>query len=740
MNSTSMETVNWKVEGMSCSACAQTVEGFLKKKGMQEVSVSLTAGEVRFQHPDNIPAADLKKGISNLGYFVSDGSVQKKPVNRFLLYLAVCAPFTALLLLHMFSHWPPLHWLGNAWVQFALCVPVYVTGMYFFGRSAISSLRMGKPNMNVLIALGATAAFAYSLAGTILQLGEAYLFYETSAAIITLVLLGNYIEERSLHSTQKALRQLLRSQEIKANMIAFDDQHREMVFPVDSRQLRSGDLILIKTGEQVPADAKILWGEAQVDEAIITGESLPLGKQPKDLVIGGSLLLEGTLKAQVIHAAKDSVLSNVVNLVNRAQQDKPKIQLLADRISAVFVPSVIGVALLCFFINYLLLHDLTESLMRSIAVLVIACPCAMGLATPAAIAVGLGRAARNGVLFRKADSLELFKNIRQVIFDKTGTLTTGSFSISEFDVLDKTVTESEFRRMLFSLEKYSSHPIAKSVAQAWKTKHEIRWAKFEEIKGLGLRALDADGNDYRAGSLKFFAEENAMIGKGHNRTSDNGTAHAAPDHSAREGELYGQIKNTQHNIYVSKNGVLAGWVDIRDELRPEAAEVIRYFKDRNIRTVLLSGDRLQKCREIAELLHMDEVIAEQSPEQKLEQVERLSAAAPTAMVGDGINDAPALAKATLGISMSDASQLALQTADVVLMNSGLKKLPVSLRLGALTFSTIRQNLFWAFFYNIIAIPVAAIGLLTPAIGALAMALSDVVLLINSSRLFVKKLK
>lgn len=735
-----METVNWKVEGMSCSACAQTIEGFLKKKGMQEVSVSLTAGEVSFQHADNIPAAELKKGILNLGYFVSDGSVEKKPVNRFLLYLAVCAPFTALLLLHMFSHWQPLHWLGNAWVQFALCVPVYVAGMYFFGRSAISSLRMGKPNMNVLIALGATAAFVYSLAGSILQLGEAYLFYETSAAIITLVLLGNYIEERSLHSTQKALQQLLKSQELKANMIAFDDQHHEIVFPVDSRQLRSGDLILIKTGEQVPADAKILWGEAQVDEAIITGESLPLSKQPKDLLIGGSLLLDGTLKAQVIHAAKDSVLSNVVNLVNRAQQDKPKIQLLADRISTVFVPVVIGIALLCFVVNYLLLHDLTASLMRSIAVLVIACPCAMGLATPAAIAVGLGRAARNGILFRKADSLELFKDIRQVVFDKTGTLTTGAFSIRDFHVSDKTIAESEFQRILFSLEKYSGHPIAKSVAQAWRTKPAVRWTKLEEIKGLGIRASDAQGNEYKAGSLKFFTEENAMIRDSSNGTSDNGNRHSARTCPEAERELYEQIKNSEHNIYVSKNGRLTGWVDIRDELRPEAAAVVSYFRDRNIRTTLLSGDRMQKCRDIAELLGIDEVIAEQSPEQKLEQVARLSAIAPTAMVGDGINDAPALAKATLGISMSDASQLTLQTADVVLMNSGLKKLPMSLQLGTLTFSTIRQNLFWAFFYNAIAIPVAAIGLLTPAIGALAMALSDVVLLINSSRLFVKKLE
>jgi Cu+-exporting ATPase len=420
----------------------------------------------------------------------------------------------------------------------------------------------------------------------------------------------------------------------------------------------------------------------------------------------------------VVHAAKDSVLSNVVNLVKRAQQDKPRIQLLADRISAVFVPAVIAIALVCFLVNYLLLHDLTASLMRSIAVLVIACPCAMGLATPAAIAVGLGRAARNGILFRNADSLELFKNIRQVVFDKTGTLTTGSFSVSRFEIQDKTVTEAEFKRILFSLEKYSSHPLAKAIAAAWKTKPEIRWTKVEEVKGLGIRATDALGNEYKAGSAKFFPEGNNGMAKEGDRRISN-----MPD----------------HNIYVAINGKLKGWLDMRDEIRPEAAEVVRYFKSRQIRTILLSGDRLEKCREVAQALGIDEVIAEQSPEQKLEQIASLSALTPTAMVGDGINDAPALAKATLGISMSEASQIALQTADVVLMNSGLKKLPMSLQLGKYTFSTIRQNLFWAFFYNIIAIPVAAIGLLTPAIGALAMALSDVVLLINSSRLFVKKL-
>ncbi|HVY75953.1 MAG TPA: cation-translocating P-type ATPase [Puia sp.] len=700
------ETVNWKVEGMSCMACAQTVQGFLQKKGMEDVKVSLTSGEVSFQNASALPETELKKGIANLGYHVAEKGGKARPVNRFLIYLAICVPFTLALMLHMLSMHGPLHWLMNPWVQLGLCLPVYITGMYYFGRSAISSLARRMPNMNVLIALGATAAFVYSLIGTLFGLGEAYLFYETAAAIITLIFFGNYLEERSLQSTQRALQHLVKSQAVTANMIAFDDQHQEMIFPVDSQQLHSGDLILIKNGEQVPADAKVLWGTATVDESILTGESEPVVKQGKDQLIGGSLLLEGTLKAQVVKAARDSVLANVVNLVKRAQDDKPKIQLLADRISAVFVPVVVVIALICFLVNWIVLHDLTASLLRSIAVLVIACPCALGLATPAAVSVGLGRAARNGILFRHADNLELFKNIRQIVFDKTGTLTTGSFNISRLAVTDPTLDETEFKRILFSLEKYSNHPIARSITTAWKTKPEVRWAGVEEIKGFGIKATDSEGIEYKAGSAKFF------------------TGDLPPG----------------HHVYLSRNGKVLGWVDIEDELRPEALETVRYFKSLGIRTMMLSGDRKEKCVEIAAKLGLDEVMAEQTPEQKLAQIERLSAATPTAMVGDGINDAPALAKASLGISLSDASQIAVQTADVVLMNSGLKKLPLAFQLGRATFQTIRQNLFWAFVYNVVAIPIAAVGMLTPALGALAMAFSDIVLLINSARLFVRRLK
>jgi P-type Cu+ transporter len=594
-----------------------------------------------------------------------------------------------------------IHWLMNPWVQLALCLPVYIVGMNYFGKSAVKSLRNGLPNMNVLIALGATAAFVYSLTGTLMGWGENYLFYETAATILTLVFFGNYMEDASIQSTQKSLNQLAKSQKVMANMIAFDEHHQEVILPVENTALRNGDLILIKSGEQVPADSKILWGDASVNEAIITGESLPLTKKKKDTLIGGSLLVDGTVTA----AADDSVLANILNLVKRAQGDKPPVQLLADRISAIFVPVVLGIAALAFLINYFATDiGLTGSIMRSIAILVIACPCAMGLATPAAVAVGLGRAARNGVLFRNATSLETFKDIRQVVFDKTGTLTQGKFSIAAFDAGD--MDETTFKRIAYSLEKFSNHPIASCIAAEWKAPGEIRWESIQEEKGLGMKGVAKDGSVYEAGSFRLL---------GH------------PD-----------VTSDMHNIYILKDGVLIGWVDVEDTLRPEARDVISQLKKKGVKTVMLSGDREEKCRSLAATLGLDEYYAEQTPEQKLIMVAALNEKTPTAMVGDGINDAPALAKASIGVSLSDASQIAMQTADVVLMNKGLKELPLALGLGKHTYLTIKQNLLWAFSYNIVAIPVAAVGLLSPTFGALVMGFSDVVLALNSVRLFVKK--
>ena len=707
-----METINWKIEGMSCSTCALTIGKYLEKKGGQNVKVSLASGDVSFDITGGIDRGQLQNGITGLGYVVvteeeaAAETSRRLPLNKHLRYFLFCAPFTIVLLGHMLGDSAP-HWLMHPGIQLLLCVPVYVAGMRFFGRSAVKSLLNGLPNMNVLIALGATAAFLYSLTGTLLRLGPDYLFYETTASIITIVFLGYYLEDASVQATQRSLKRLASTQKTMANMIAFDDQHQEILFPVESTQLRSGDLILIRTGEQIPADCKILWGTAEVDESILTGESLPVEKKAKDGLIGGSMLLSGNVKAQVTAAADDSVLAGIVKLVKQAQGEKPPVQLLADRISAVFVPAVLGLAVLTFLGNYLYAHEPGTALMRSIAVLVIACPCAMGLATPAAIAVGLGRGARNGILFRNARHLEAFRHIRQVVFDKTGTLTTGEFTVAASQH-DPAVTTEQFREIVLALEKYSVHPIAKSIVREWKpgTGGTLRWAKVEEVKGLGMRGETKDGDVYWAGSHRV-AEK---------LTTDK-----------------------THNVYIVRNDVLLGTIDVADAIRPEAASVVRWLQSHGIRTVLLSGDRLQPCEQLAKTLGIEEVLAEQTPEQKLQQVTRLNAEGPVAMVGDGVNDAPALARATIGISMSDATNLAVQTADVVLMNRGLLQLPAALNLGRHTFATIRGNLFWAFIYNVIAIPVAALGWLTPALAALVMGFSDVILALNSLRLYIKKL-
>ncbi len=705
-----MEKIDMKVEGMSCTNCALTIDKFLKDKGLNKVKVNFIGGDVSFEKDENLSIQEIEKGIAKLGYHVKkEHSAEHQhiyygllPFKNNLQRFWFCFVFTAPLMLHMlpFVH---IHFLMNPYVQLALTIPVYIVGMDFFGKSAFHSVLKGIPNMNVLITIGSTAAFFYSLYGLIIGRAEEFLFFETAATTITLVFLGNYMEDKSVEQTQSALKKLAVTQKTMANMIAFDDKHQEQIFQVESKDLRVGDLVLIRNGEHVPMDCKVLWGEAEVNEAIITGESVPIKKVMKDKLIGGSIIETGTIKAQITAVGEDTVLANILKMIKEAETEKPPVQQMADKISAIFVPVVVSIAVITLLANYFFAnHTFAESLLRSIAVLVISCPCAMGLATPAAIAVGLGRGAKKGILYKNARSLEVFKSIKQVVFDKTGTLTTGKFNIAKYHT---NIEEESFKQIVYSLEKYSNHPIGKSIAQEWKIKNDIRWSNIEEIKGLGIKATDLQGNEFIAGSYK---------------TTDN----------IQEQEI--------HNVYVTKNGALIGWIDVQDELRTEAASVIKQLENKHIKTILLSGDKLEKCLQVQNILGLDEVIAEQTPEQKLNYIAKLNANAPTAMVGDGINDGPALAKATVGISLSDASHVAMQSAQVVLMNNGLKNLPEALGLGKHTYITIKENLFWAFAYNIIAIPVAALGFLSPTIGALIMGLSDVVLAINSIKLRWKK--
>lgn len=703
----SAPAINWKVSGMSCTNCALSIHKYLEEQGAQDIKVNFIGGDVSFK--SEVPASNLLKGIQSMGYDVQQPAGEKnlqknkKFFKNHLQRFIFCFIFTGPLMLHMIPgiH---LHFLMNPFVQLGLTIPVYIVGMDFFGRSAWNSLTKGVPNMNVLITLGSSAALVYSLYGTLTGQAEEYLFYETTCTILTLVFLGYWMEDKSIETTQAAIKKLTISQKIMANMIAFDDQHQEQIFSVESTQLRTGDLLLIKAGEYVPQDCKILWGEATINESILTGESVPVLKKMNDNLIGGSMVESGTLKAYVTAVGEDTVMSHIVRMVKEAQAEKPPVQQLADKISAVFVPTVVSIAVLTVLINYIWADvGFTQSLLRSIAVLVIACPCAMGLATPAAIAVGLGRAAQQGILFKNAKSLEVFKSIKRVVFDKTGTLTTGHFVITQFYT---TMNEEEFKQIVFSLEKYGNHPIARCISQNWKHKDWKRWTKVEEVKGLGVWAYDKEGNKYGATSSKGL---NPNI-----------------------------IVEDPHNVFITKNDELIGWIDVADEIRAEAKTVIETLHRNGIETIMLSGDSAEKCEKVAYELGIKRVISEQNPEQKLFHIEQLNNEQPTAMVGDGINDAPALAKATVGISLSDSSQIALQSAQVILTNKGLTQLPVALGLGKHTFITIKENLFWAFSYNIVAIPVAAMGFLQPTIAALIMGLSDVVLAINSIRLRWKK--
>jgi Cu+-exporting ATPase len=380
-------------------------------------------------------------------------------------------------------------------------------------------------------------------------------------------------------------------------------------------------------------------------------------------------------------------------------------QSLADKISAIFVPVVIGIAVITFVISYFAAGmSFQPALMHSIAVLVIACPCALGLAIPTAVVVGIGRVARNGILIKGGSTLEKFARIKRVVFDKTGTLTTGKFEVKKLFVSG--ITEERAKSILYSIEKHSSHPIAKSIVSAYATSAFIDLKTVNEQKGLGMEAADIDGNTYKAGSYSLVS----------NQTDDD-----------------------SHTVYLFENGKLIAWLDVEDEIKPDAATTIKFLKSHGIKTVLLSGDRKSKCEYLAKTIGIEEVYYEKRPEEKLKIIEEFTKVGDTAMVGDGINDAPALAMATVGISLSNATQVAIKSAQIILLNGNLNLLSKAWSISSTTLTTIKQNLFWAFFYNIIAIPIAAFGFLNPMIAAASMALSDVIVVVNSLRLRSKKL-
>lgn len=686
-----------QVEGMTCSNCAQSIEKALEKEGLSDVNANFSTGIVRFTPNGTFDEKQIEKDIAKLGYKVVKGNEgdhdYNQIMNKFLFALILTVPLFSSMFL-------PFAWLHNPYVQLALATPVYALGFYHFGKSAWQSLRGGVPNMDVLIFMGATAAFGYSLTGTLLKLGANFQFYETAATIITLVLLGNVLEKRAVKKTTDAIDQLSSLKPQEARMVVTGNDGEEQIMPVDPQKIRRGEILQVNTGDSIPLDGQVISGDAHIDESMITGESLPVWKKEGAEVIGGTILREGNLRMAVTATGDQTVLSRIIDLVKNAQSKKPSLQQLADKVSGVFVPVVLSIALLTFGLAYWVFDvSLGGALLRSVAVLVISCPCAMGLATPTAVMVGIGKAAKSGNLIKGGDTLEQLAGIKKIVFDKTGTLTTGDFQIKSFK--NYSGDDVENRNAIHQIETYSSHPIAESILRYMAGWKNLDFEQVEERKGIGMEATLKDGTTYQLGSSEIF----------------------------QDGQDY-----PEHQVYLMKNGELAAGLDLEDELKEGAKEMVEYFQSQGIEPVLLSGDKEEKTCQIANKLGIQEYYAEKHPDDKLTVIENLSAQYPTAMVGDGINDAPALSRADMGISLGHATEIAMQSAQVLLLDGKLRSLSKAHQNSRLTLSTIKENLFWAFSYNVVAIPIAALGLLNPMFAALAMAFSDVMVIGNSLRL------
>jgi len=563
---------------MTCGNCALTISKILEKKGATHIAANASSGDVSFNIDENANIAKVFDAIDDLGYHVvregEKDKTNKKTDGNFLL--VTCVILTSILLMHMFTD---AEWLGMPWVQFALGTPVFAIGWYKFGKGAVLSVMHSMPNMNVLIMLGSTAAYIYSIIGLLFFSHHAhqYLFFETAASIITLVMLGNWLEHRTTKATTVAIDALAKLQPLNARIVMADSLGKETVMEIESKFVRAGDIILVNHGDSIPVDGTVVSGTAQVDEKMITGESLPVNKNAGDNVVGGTLLSEGNLRMKATNVGSASVLSNIINMVREAQATKPPLQKLADKISAVFVPVVLGIAILSFVINYSVTHhSFSESIMRAIAVLVISCPCAMGLATPAAIAVGLGRAARSGILIKGANSLEQFKKIKQIVFDKTGTLTTGKLQVESYDT--GTMNDQQFKSLVVSMETRSSHPIARSVVNQWGNDKPMLFKNIVEVKGMGMEATDVEGKTWQLGSEKWL-HSNSTLAKG-------------------------------FDLYLYQNGQYKGGLKIADAIRPDAKETLAKLQQMGYKTILLSGDKQSKCEDIAEQLGISDNIIE----------------------------------------------------------------------------------------------------------------------------------
>lgn len=696
-----------EVDDMRCASCVSKIEQeLMKRDGVISANVNLATKLIIVEHePSLVPVGEIKKIIKDLGYTprLKEEVVKGRSgyIYDFALSLVLAIPT---LLISMF-------WMGIANVNlllFAMATPVqFVAGRNFYTGS-FKSLRHGSPDMNVLVALGTSAAYFYSVFNTFFATGDVY--YEAAALLITFVLLGRYLEDLAKSRASSAIRKLIELQPKNATVMRDD---REIQISVD--EIAAGDILVIRPGGAIPIDGKIIEGRGSIDESMVTGESMPVDRQEGEEVIGGTINKNGLLKVEATKVGKDTFLSQIIRFVEEAQARKAPIQRFADRVAARFVPAIVVIAAATFLVWMFLGKPFAFSMIMAVSVLVIACPCALGLATPAAIMVGLGKGAEMGILIKGGEVLENVRRIDTVVFDKTGTLTVGLPKVVE--VVDAGgLGEAEVLRIGASLEKGSEHPLARAILEKAENMPLYELDEFESYPGEGVRGK-VNGTEAFVGNRKLASRFNLDI----------------PDVS-RLDAMEGQGVTASLVFF---GGRLAGIIGITDTPKPKASEAISELKRDGLQVMMLTGDNERVARSISEKLGIDKFIAGVPPEEKAEVISRLqSEGRAVAMVGDGINDAPALTQADVGIALGSGTEIAKEAGGIVLTKGDLMGVVSAIRLSKKTVGKIQQNMFWALIYNSVGVPIAAgvlypLLVLRPEIAALAMALSSVSVVTNS---------
>jgi Cu+-exporting ATPase len=713
-----------KVVGMTCAACSARVEKKLNSlAGVYGAGVNLATERATFEFdPAQITLKEIEKAIDDLGYqafSMGDESVDREREAREneISYqkrrLIISSILSAPLLLVMIFDWLGIHLPISMkqmhWGSFILATPVqFYAGLQFY-KGAYKALKNGSANMDVLVSLGTSSAYFYSI--VLLSQNSMYSYFEVAAVLITLVILGKTLEARAKGKTSEAIKKLIGLQAKTARVVR---DGTEQDIPLED--VKTGDLVLVRPGEKIPVDGIVKEGRSAVDEAMLTGESIPVDKQPGDTVIGATINKNGALKFEATKVGKDTALAQIIRLVEEAQGSKAPIQRVADQVSAYFVPVVVALAIITGVTWYFVSANFSQALVGFVSVLVIACPCALGLATPTAIMVGTGKGAENGILIKGGEHLEKTHKLTAVVLDKTGTITKGRPDVT--DIIGVNGFENlEILALAGAAEKNSEHPLAEAIVKAAQAQGlAVEPATdFEAIPGHGIMAM-VGGRRILLGNAKLMAKNNITFG----------------DTEQQIEALEAEGKTV---MSLAVDGLPAGIVAVADTVKEHSAEAIAELQGMGISVYMITGDNERTAHAIAGQVGITNVLAEVLPENKAQEVDRLKAAGyVVGMVGDGINDAPALATADVGMAIGTGTDVAMEAADITLMRGDLRSIVASIKLSRATMGIIKQNLFWALIYNTLGIPLAAFGILSPIIAGTAMALSSVSVVSNSLRL------